>query len=180
MRCFGCGGDFREMDGPTHPYMLSSAGCWAAYGELLALEYEDRAYGVLNRLSVDTYAVQHPGIDSPQSRNSVGIHLSRLSLILELGWPVSKANDAMQIISAKKFRFPWLPPPASFGPLTVKNVLEADGAAEHTAAVQLWAKSVWQAWADHHLTVRGWLRDLVGSFSMPQQGRPQTGQAARR
>ena len=63
MRCLGCGGEFREMDGPTHPYVLSSAGCWAAYGELLALEYEDRTYAVVNRLSVDTYAVQHPGID---------------------------------------------------------------------------------------------------------------------
>jgi hypothetical protein len=160
MRCFGCGGDFPEMDGPTHPYMLSSAGCWAAYGELLALEYEDRAYAPLHRLSVDTYAVQHPGIDTPRARNSVGIHLSRLSLILELGWPIGKANDAMQIITAKRFTFPWLSPPASFGPLTVKNVLEAEGAVEHMAAVQLWAKVVWQAWGEHHIAVRGWLREL--------------------
>ena len=160
MRCFGCGGGFPEMDGPTHPYMLSSAGCWAAYGELLALEYEDRAYAPLHRLSVDTYAVQHPGIDTPRARNSVGIHLSRLSLILELGWPIGKANDAMQIITAKRFTFPWLSPPASFGPLTVKNVLEAEGAVEHMAAVQLWAKVVWQAWGEHHIAVRGWLREL--------------------
>jgi len=107
----------------------------------------------------------------PQARNSVGIHLSRLSLILELGWPIGKANDAMQIITAKKFTFPRLSPPASFGPLTVKNVLEAEGAVEHMAAVQLWAKLVWQAWAEHHLAVRGWLRELGWIISrMPRQG----------
>ncbi|HLZ42785.1 MAG TPA: DUF5946 family protein [Candidatus Sulfotelmatobacter sp.] len=61
-----------------------------------------------------------------------------------------------------------LAPPASFGPLTVKNVLEADGAAEHMAAVQLWANSVWQAWAEHHVAVRGWVRELVGSSPMPR------------
>jgi hypothetical protein len=160
MRCFSCGGDFPEMDGPTHPYMLSSAGCWAAYGELLALEYQHRAYATLHRLSVDAYAVQHPGVDTPQARNSVGIHLSRLSLMLEQGWPIDRANDAMQIITTKKFGFPWLPPPASLGVLTVKNVLEARGAVEHGAAVQLWAKSVWQAWSEHHYVVRGWLREM--------------------
>jgi len=36
--CFACGGTFRRRGGATHPYMRSTAGCWAAYGELLARE----------------------------------------------------------------------------------------------------------------------------------------------
>jgi len=57
----------QKADGPAHAYMLSSPGCWAAYGELLAREYSDSAYRRLHRLSVDAYALQHPGIDTPQS-----------------------------------------------------------------------------------------------------------------
>jgi len=140
--------------------MLSSPGCWAAYGEVLAREYQDRAYWPLHRLTVDTFAAQHPGVDTPQARNSVGIHLSRLLLILERSWPIERANDAMLAITAKKMRYPWLTPPASMGDFTVKQVLAARDAVEHLNAVEQWAESVWQAWAGHHATVREWLRDL--------------------
>ena len=34
--CPGCRGRFPHIDGPTHPHMDSSAGCWAASGEVLA------------------------------------------------------------------------------------------------------------------------------------------------
>ena len=37
--CSGCGARFPRTEGPVHPYMESSPGCWAAYGELLAREY---------------------------------------------------------------------------------------------------------------------------------------------
>jgi hypothetical protein len=161
MRCCGCNEEFPAIDGPTHAYMLSSPGCWAAYGELLVKEYQDRRYAPLHRLSVDTYAVQHPGVDTPQARNSVGIHLSRLYLMLEFGWPIEHANDAMLSITAKKKSYPWLTPPLSRGSLTVKQVLLASDPEEHLAAVGRWARSVWQAWAEHHETVRQWNRSLA-------------------
>jgi hypothetical protein len=137
--------------------MLASPGCWAAYGELLAREYEDRRYAPLHRLTVDVYAVQHPGEDTPQARNSVGIHLSRLCLILERGWPIERANDAMLTITAKKKSYPWLAPPADRGPVTIHRVLATTTPNEHLAAVRQWANSVWKAWAEHHETVRSWL-----------------------
>jgi hypothetical protein len=137
--------------------MLSSPSCWAAYGQVLAREYQDPAYSPLNRLSVDAYAAQHPGVDVPQARNSVGIHLSRLHLILECGWPIERANDAMLVITGKKMPFPWLTPPANRGSLSVKHVLAAAGQQEHLKAVEQWARSVWQAWAEHHATVREWV-----------------------
>jgi hypothetical protein len=99
-------------------------------------------------------------VDTQHARNSVGIHLSRLSLILERGWPIGKANEAMPAIVARKSTFPWLSPPLSFGPVTAREVLTAKDAGEHMALVQLWAKSVWDAWAQHHAVVRGWLGKL--------------------
>ena len=139
--------------------MLSSPGCWATYGEVLAREYQDPAYMRFHRLTVDAYAVQHPGVDVSQARNSVGIHLSRLWLLFERGWPISRANDAMLTITAKKMHYPWLTPPVQRGALTVRHVLAAGSPAEHEAAVDEWAQSVWRAWEAHHATVRAWVAD---------------------
>lgn len=162
MRCCGCGGDFPDILGPTHAYMLSSAGCWEAYGRVLGREYGNPPYARLHRLTVDAYAVQHPGVDGPQARNSVGIHLSRLYLMLGLGWSLIRANDAMLIIMAKKGHYPWLTPPVDRGSLTVRDVVAASSASEHVDAVEQWAKSVWRAWAEHHATARGWVKELTG------------------
>ncbi len=168
MRCRGCGVNFGDEAGPTHRYMLSSPGCWAAYGRHLAREYQDQAYYRLHRLSVDAYAVQHPGEDTPQSRASVGVHLSRLFLLLELGWPMERANDAMAAISAKKRSYPWLAPPESRGERTVRDVLEAASPAEHEARVREWTESVWAAWNEHHATVRAWVNEWRGENARPR------------
>lgn len=160
-RCCGCGDLFpepaaSETAAPTHPYILSSPGCWQAYGELLAREYQDPRYMHVHRLTVDAYAVQHPGVDTPQARNSVGIHLSRLFLLFERGWPIERANGAMLIITAKKQAYPWLTPPANPGLLTVRHPLAAATPEQHADRVEQWARSVWTAWAEHHPTVRTW------------------------
>lgn len=160
MRCCGCGAEFPNIVGPTHEYMLSSPGCWEAYGRVLAQEYENRAYARLHRLTVDAYAVQHPGIDCPKARNSVGIHLSRLCLMFDWGWSVERANDAMLVITAKKQHYPWLSPPADRSAITIQHVLETGDASGHLRTVEDWAKSAWQAWADHHETVRRWVEGL--------------------
>jgi hypothetical protein len=117
----------------------------------------------VHRLTVDAYAVQHPGTDTPQARNSVGIHLSRLLLILERGWPIERANAAMQSITAKKNSYPWLTPPENPGPLTVRHPLTAATPEEHAEKIEQWARSVWMAWAVHHPTVRAWCESIRSS-----------------
>ena len=95
VRCFGCGGLVPQMDGPTHRYMLSSPGCWHVYGQVLVRDYTDPALRDVHRLTVDSYAVQHPGQPTPQAIQSVCVHLMSLCLIVERGLATSYATRVM-------------------------------------------------------------------------------------
>jgi Family of unknown function (DUF5946) len=148
------------MDGPTHRYMESSPGCWAAFGEVLAREYSDPAYMAVHRLSVDTYAIQHPGTPSRQTIQSVGLHLIRLGLLLEHGIDSRLANEAMLTASKIKHTFKWLEPPASLGAITVAEVAAASTVEAHVKTVNEWARATWQAWAPHHATIQHWIAKL--------------------
>lgn len=157
--CQGCGASFPEQDGPVHRYMESSPACWAAFGEVLAREYSNPAYFSIHRLTVDTYAVQHPGGESRQAIQSVGVHLVRLYLFLERGLDATHANDAMLEAAKHKQDFFKLEPPAYPGKLTIADVLAAKNERDHRNIVQAWAESAWQSWSAHHDTVRLWARE---------------------
>lgn len=156
--CIGCGVILPVAEGPTHEYLESSAACWAAYGEVLAREYANPGlFQAVHRLTVDAYAVQHPGRPSPQSIQSVALHLMRLCVVLEGG---SDAERAMKVIrgwAGTKGRFTWLTPPSSMGALTVVDVWKAADAAGHRKMSREWAMSAWIAWSGHHGTVRRWV-----------------------
>jgi hypothetical protein len=137
--------------------MESLPGCRATYGEVLAREYSDAAYASNHRLSVDAYAVQHPGRPSPQSIQSVAVHLIRLCLLLECGLEMSRANDAMLKATESKKKFVWLEPPPSRGAITVADIHRAKNPQEHVMRVREWAKSAWRAWSPHHSQIRAWL-----------------------
>lgn len=153
-RCAGCGLALPERAGPAHPYIGASPACWARYGEALARAYGDPALRGGFRLGVDAYAVQHPGVEEPRAVRSVGMHLMRLCLLLEDGWPVARANEAMLRIAAARPAVRWLEPPVPNGRLTIEEVV---GAEDFLGATERWARDVWGAWAAHHGTVRGWL-----------------------
>ena len=154
--CVGCGALVPDIDGPTHRYIGAPAGCWAAYMDILAKEFGEFSYPECHRLSVDTYAVQHPGTPSRQSIQSVGGHLVSLHLVLERGLTSKKATRALARVVERSAAFVWLDPPASPGRLTVLDVRDARDLAEHERRVRLWAESVWNAWSRHHDTVRRW------------------------
>jgi hypothetical protein len=138
--------------------MESSPGCWATYGKVLAREYGNpAAYGPNHRLSVDAYAVQHPGQPSPQSIQSVAVHLIRLCLLLERGLEMSRANDAILKATESKKKFVWLEPPSSRGAVTVIDVHRAKNPQEHVMRVREWAESAWRAWSPHHSQIRALL-----------------------
>ena len=154
--CSGCGARFPAIDGPVHRYMESSPACWAAYGAVLAREYSDIRYAAVHQMTVDAYAVQHPGRRSPQSIQSVGLHLLSLCLVLEYGVEIIQTRALLQQSNAFKDELVWLEPPSDRGSVTVADIQQASTPEEHIARIRNWANSAWKAWSLHHDTVRAW------------------------
>jgi len=158
-QCWGCGAPVARVDGPTHPYIGASPGCWAVYGEVLTSEHARGSR--LGQMLVDAYAAQHPGAPGPQSSQSVAAHLMSLCAQLERGLAPENATQRMQtyLLDARGRRraFTWLEPPASLGALTVLDLLSASDAADFSARVERWARSVWTAWQPHHTQIHAWL-----------------------
>ncbi len=160
--CPGCGARY----GPhptdlTHAYIGASPACWAAFGELLAREFQDRAYARLHRHTVDVYTVQHPGEDDRRQRQSVAIHLIGLCHWLEHGLDAQRVIAATQaMLRRDRPDWPWLAPPAEYE-MTVQDVLVATNGEAHERLVRLWAERTWDAWGAHHDLVRQWAADAL-------------------
>lgn len=157
VKCFSCGGEYPDIDGPTHRYMKSTPGCWAIYGEVLAREYENPDLMEVHRLSVDAYAVQHPGGNDRQSIQSVGVHLLRLSLFIEYNLSPKNANAAMLKAAKHKQNYTWLEPPESLGNITAADVHRTKDAEDHKKIVRAWANEAWMAWSAYHAVIRSWI-----------------------
>ena len=156
--CRACGGLYPDQQGPTHRYLESSAGCAAACGELFAGHYSNMEYFAdVYRLANDAYAVQHPGKPSPQTIGSAGVHLIRLCLTFEHGLRPDQANAAVLDAGRRKREFFWLAPPASPKWITVADFRGVGWGEDHKKLIRGWALSVWEAWEEHHATIRSWL-----------------------
>jgi hypothetical protein len=126
------------------------------YNEVLARQISDVSYGRARLLSVNAYAVQHPGHRERRTAQSVAVHLAGLFLAIERGVDDPTISRRMaQLADARGY--PWLEPPASLGELTIVDVARARGADEHAEVVRRWARSAWAAWGEHHDIVRAWL-----------------------
>jgi len=161
--CPGCGAALADdPNGPHHKYMTASSGCWQAFGEILAAEFGRPGWGHEHRLTVDTYAAQHPGEGDRRQRQSVAIHLVALCHRLERGLDAHSLLAATQRMTAEKREWPRLTAPHTYD-LTVVDVLGASTAEEHLALVRRWAEATWEAWSDEHATVRGWADAALGA-----------------
>lgn len=154
--CLGCGALVPDTAGPTHRYLGASPGCWAVFGQVLAREYGEYRYPFAHRLSVDAYAAQHPGTPSPQTIQSVAVHLISLYSILERGFDARLAIRAMDQATRHKVAYVWLDPPTSLGSITVVDLAGARDATEHERVARDWARSVWQAWSPHRAAILRW------------------------
>lgn len=155
--CFSCKAIVPDVKGSVHRYMSSSPGCWKLFGEVLEKEYSDPAYRKNHRITVDAYAVQHPGDPSPQSIQSVNLHLASLCLIFEKGFNVKKADKGLTRLAKYKKELLWLEPPASMGRMDVTDLLQATNAEEHCRLVLEWGRSAWKAWEAHHPVIRAFI-----------------------
>lgn len=155
-RCPGCGAEFPLDGGAGHPYLGTSPGCWSAYGDVLAREYGDYGLPPVHRLTVDTYAAQHPGGPSSRSVQSMAVSLVGLYAVLERGFELHKAGRVTNEAAAYRTRYHWLEPPDLTACLNILDIAAADSLPHHEDRVWEWARSVWDAWMAHHHTIKGW------------------------
>ena len=125
--------------------MLGSAGCWATYGIVLTREYEDPAlFRAVHRLTVDAYAVQHPG--DPADRRavqSVWIHFASLDAMFRHGRSHREARALLSRLAGRDF--PPLPPAPLPWRVTAAEMAEAD-ATEHRRLAEQWAREAHAGW----------------------------------
>ena len=155
--CIGCGGEVTEIDGPVHRYVVASPGCWARFNELGARWWGPAIPGAnpgVQRISVDAYMVQHPGLpEDPsvhrQAMQSVAVHLVGLYLTIEQGIEPMRVTTMVQQLVSRSRNYPRLDPPAPKGWITVVDVVEEPDATL-VGEVHRWARSAWNAWKQCH------------------------------
>lgn len=151
IKCYGCGALVNDIAGQPHDYFGTTQGCWNIYGEILAKEYGEYGYPELtHRLTVDTYAIQHPGQPSRKSIQSVNIHLISLFYIFKRDFNGKEATQKMSQILSKEPVFEWLVPPIPNGKLTVNDVVQAVDKFDHEKRVKDWSENVWDCWYSIH------------------------------
>jgi hypothetical protein len=157
--CPGCGLVVGPADGPTHPYIGGSPGCWALFNELMTI---GPGGGVPGQLAGDTYAVQHPGLPERRAIQSVCLHLVSLCAALERNWPADKAPALLR--SAVGHPTWWHPFELTtpLGVITVAEVLAHKDPQSRGAATRAWADDLWSLYRPYHAEIRGWLDDVLG------------------
>ena len=136
IKCCGCAALVEDIMGKPHKYIGASQGCWNLYSEVLAKEYGEYNYPKhTHRLTVDTYAIQHPGQPGRQSIQSVNVHLISLYFVLIKKMSGSNATKLIGELLHRGPAFEWLEPPTPNGIITVADVLKATNLAEHELIV---------------------------------------------
>lgn len=135
--------------------MDGSPACWRAFGDLLAAEYSSPELVPVHRLSVDAYAVQHPGGASRQAIQSVGLHLARLMVQLDSPRPPKETNEVMRLFAGRKETLERLTPPEKFS-VTIADVAPFIGGPLHAQKTREWARAAWDDWRNTHDYVRRW------------------------
>lgn len=140
--------------------------CAALGDALLARDFEQPAlYWKYHRLAVDTYCVQHSLY--AQSSKSLAAHLCGLCVALEQ----NNDQNALRRLQRWLSTNPKLPKPelpAFRGNLTIADVSGIDDPASYGRAVEAWARSAWEAYAELHPIARDWL-DLSAAWRADQR-----------
>jgi hypothetical protein len=152
--CPGCGLKLPELNAPTPADVGASPACWALYGRLLVYQYSQALPPRLHRLTVDTYAVQHPAARNRRSFSSLRPHLIGLCLLLERRVSPQRTNELLAQILELPPSCSRLDAPKLNGTITVADVAAARNPDEHDRLVEQWATNVWGAWVTHHAAVR--------------------------
>lgn len=156
-KCMWCGAAVQTQPAGAPTKFGAHPGCFALFGQVIAREFQDAAYFSVHRLTVDCYAVQHPGAEGERAMvQSHNIHLMAIYLDRVLGLANDDVVQALKRAATKgKGRFlPLAPPPADAYRLNIADVLAAGTAAAHKEMVRAWTDDVWHAWRAHHATAK--------------------------
>ncbi len=154
VRCPWCRHVGGPEDGPTHAYIGASPGCWATFGEALAMAPWP---GDLGTVLTDAYAAQHPGRPERRAVQSVAVHLVVLCAAVERG----AGPDALMALRRGAVALGaghWrrLDVTAPVGTTTVADVVDGGVSADG------YVRDVWVAYGERHDAVRGWLDAVSG------------------
>jgi Family of unknown function (DUF5946) len=153
--CPQCGAVVPDIEGPTHAYVPSAPGCWAAFGALRADEMLRFPRSEANNLVVDTYMAQHAGngLDR-RDRKSVFVHLVSLCAVIEREASPSRSPEVLRAVLARQIEFPVIRRARGPGDLTVLSATDATSLEDHDTRVRRWAGSVWESWREYHQAIR--------------------------
>lgn len=183
-QCHGCKSLFPFQESLEHyqfagigKYGIATPECLAAYFDILAKENELYGYPPAHRLIVDAYSVQHPRIEEWQKKFNIELRLVRASIqsvpvhLIALYCAIEKQMDLRSIakvmdailtnMSKHDIQFNELKSPTELGFIKVGDVKEAFFAKEctldeYTKLADNWARAAWDAWQEHHATIRHW------------------------
>lgn len=145
--CEGCAGRFPDIDGPVHDTLTVSAGCWARFGQALALQYSDHRFWPAHQLLTDAYVLQHSRGDDRRSIRSAHVHLAALYAQLRLDQTEARIIALRRALSEFDFNplgQPW--------PIPGKSILAVDLSSpdQHLATVKDYALHVLEDWRAFH------------------------------
>jgi hypothetical protein len=133
-------------------------GCQQLFDEVIAKEFANYRFASIHRLTVDTYALQHP-MEYMRSGKSFAAHLTGVCAALERTEAAAEINRAVQkwLDGPKTLERPPDPPPRRRGTITIVHVHSAADVEQHVRRVREWAQSTWEAWASYQALARKWI-----------------------
>jgi hypothetical protein len=155
--------DIGKCDGCGLVVAGGTAGCQSVMDECLALHFTQPAYFGVHRLFVDVYSVQHPERYCV-SFNSLAAHLGHLCWTVEHGGTRAVPSEAIRKWVERHPHLEKPPLPAFRGTVTIDLVRRAGTPADHHRAVETWARSAWDAYADLHGLAREWVTAALDEF----------------
>ena len=151
--CPSCGLTLPDNpDLPASPFHASPE-CWRQYGELAAYTLTLSRDTFIHQTAIDCYEAQHPG--EPGKPIAAVFGLVGLYLVSEKGYSGLQVQRVHMILGTRHLALPTLIAPTFLGSLTVADVLAAP-LSTREAAIQRWAKSVWDAWSTEQQKIRAY------------------------
>jgi len=138
--------------------MIGDASDEQAYHLLLAYSFEPAHY-VVHQHVVDAYAAQTA--DEQTTPITLVFALAGLYLHFEKGMTGPEAQQAhIRMANARK-DWPRLPLVPERGALTAADVVQCASGPERDAAIEQWARDVWNAWREQHATIAELVDPLI-------------------